>query len=205
MPQEHYFSERPDSEAKSHEIQFEVAGIQFNARSEAGTFSVQKLDKGTQVLLRSHDYFPRTGNVLDIGCGWGPISLSIAKLQPETTVWALDVNRRSLRLTGENAARAELSNIHPVTAEEIPADLKFSGIWSNPPIRVGKAVLHDLMKFWLPRLEPGASAFLVVQKQLGAESFEKWLGTEFPNMTVTRPDQDKGYRVIEVRNAATFH
>lgn len=205
MPQEHYFSESPDSDAKSHEISFEVAGIPFSAKSEAGTFSVQKLDKGTQVLLRSHEYFPARGNVLDIGCGWGPISLSIAKLQPDTTVWALDVNQRSLRLTGENAARAALSNVRPVTAEQIPNELRFSGIWSNPPIRVGKAILHELMKTWIPRLEEGGSAFLVVQKQLGAESFEKWLATEFPMMTVTRSDQDKGYRVIEVRNAATIH
>ncbi|MEN9872711.1 MAG: hypothetical protein RL450_646 [Actinomycetota bacterium] len=202
MPQEHYFSESPDSEAKSHEIRFEVAGIPFRAKSETGTFSVQKLDKGTQVLLRSHDSFPTAGNVLDIGCGWGPISLAIAKLQPNTTVWALDVNQRSLRLTGENAAQSELQNVRPVTAEQIPTELRFTGIWSNPPIRVGKSVLHELMKTWLPRLAEGASAFLVVQKQLGADSFEKWLATEFPTMTVSRPDQDKGYRVIEVRNVA---
>lgn len=202
MPQEHYFSEQPDSVAKAHEIQFDAAGHHFSAKSESGTFSVQKLDRGTEILLRLSDHFPTSGDVLDIGCGWGPISLSIAKSRPETRLWALDVNQRSLRLTGENAKRNGLNNITPVIASEIPSDLYFSGIWSNPPIRVGKAVLHDLMKTWLRRLMPGASAYLVVQKQLGAASFEKWLATEFDQMNVDRPYQDKGYRVIRVTNDA---
>lgn len=202
MSQEHYFSQQPDSAAKPHELAFEVAGIKFKAKSESGTFSVQKLDRGTEILLRSHDEFPTQGNVLDIGCGWGPISLAISKLQPDTTVWALDVNQRSLRLTSENAKTNNLDNIRAVEAGQIPSDLRFSGIWSNPPIRVGKQVLHELMKTWLPRLEPGASAYLVVQKQLGAESFEKWLVQEFPGMRVDRPNQDKGYRVLRVTNEA---
>ena len=202
MSQEHYFSQQPDSAAKAHDLSFEVGGINFQAKSESGTFSVQKLDRGTEILLRSYEEFPVKGNVLDIGCGWGPISLAIAKHQPLTTVWALDVNQRSLRLTAENAKTNNLDNIRAVEAELIPSDLRFSGIWSNPPIRVGKSVLHGLMKSWLPRLEPGASAYLVVQKQLGAESFEKWLAQEFPEMQVSRPDQDKGYRVIRVTNEA---
>lgn len=202
MSQEHYFSQQPDSAAKAHDISFSVGGINFQAKSESGTFSVQKLDRGTEILLRSYEEFPVKGNVLDIGCGWGPISLAIAKHQPLTTVWALDVNQRSLRLTAENAKTNNLDNIRSVEAELIPSDLRFSGIWSNPPIRVGKSVLHGLMKSWLPRLEPGASAYLVVQKQLGAESFEKWLALEFPEMQVSRPDQNKGYRVIRVTNEA---
>lgn len=202
MSQEHYFSQQPDSAAKPHELSFEVGGVNFKVKSEAGTFSVQRLDRGTEILLRSYQEFPSQGNVLDIGCGWGPISLAIAKLQPATTVWALDVNQRSLRLTAENAKTSQLHNIRAVEAEQIPSDLRFSGIWSNPPIRVGKQVLHSLMKTWLPRLEPGASAYLVVQKQLGAESFENWLVQEFPEMTVDRPNQDKGYRVIRVTNEA---
>lgn len=202
MSQEHYFSQQPDSAAKAHKVTFDLAGHTFEAKSESGTFSVQKLDRGTEILLRSFEHFPSQGNVLDIGCGWGPISLAIAKLRPEATVWALDVNQRSLRLTSENAIANKLENIRAVEAEQIPADLTFSGIWSNPPIRVGKQVLHSLMKTWLPRLATGASAMLVVQKQLGAESFEKWLAYEFPRMQVDRPYQDKGYRVIRVTNEA---
>jgi 16S rRNA G1207 methylase RsmC len=203
MSQEHYFSQQPDSAAKPHQVSFEVDGIPFQAKSESGTFSVQKLDRGTEILLRSFEAFPSDGNVLDIGCGWGPISLAVAKLRPNAVVWALDVNQRSLRLTAENAQSHGLSNIRAVQAGDIPEDLTFSGIWSNPPIRVGKQVLHSLMQTWIPRLEPGACAMLVVQKQLGAESFEKWLASEFPKMQVDRPDQDKGYRVIRVTNAAT--
>jgi 16S rRNA G1207 methylase RsmC len=203
MSQEHYFSQQPDSAAKPHLVSFEVGGVPFQAKSESGTFSVQKLDRGTEILLRSFDAFPSEGNVLDIGCGWGPISLAVAKHRPNTSVWALDVNQRSLRLTAENAKTNGIENIRAVQADEIPGNLTFSGIWSNPPIRVGKQVLHLLMQTWIPRLEPGASAMLVVQKQLGAESFEKWLASEFPHMRVDRPYQDKGYRVIRVTNVAT--
>ena len=205
MSQEHYFSQQPDSVAKPHLVSFEVAGIPFRATSESGTFSVEKLDRGTEILLRLHEHFPTSGDVLDIGCGWGPISLAIARLQSQTRVWALDVNQRSLRLTSENAKALGLHNIRAVEAAAIPEDINFAGIWSNPPIRVGKQVLHSLMRTWLPRLESGASAMLVVQKQLGAESFEKWLATEFPQQRVDRPYQDKGYRVIRVTNAAKSH
>jgi 16S rRNA G1207 methylase RsmC len=140
--------------------------------------------------------------VLDIGCGWGPISLAVATLRPETEVFGLDVNSRSLELAQANAAALKLKNFKAVRAEQIPNELLFDGIWSNPPIRVGKAVLHQLMQTWIPRLKPGASAMLVVQKQLGAESFQKWLAESFTEFDVAKQSIDKGYRVIRVTNSA---
>lgn len=202
MPQQHYFSEQPQTDAKTHSVEFELEGTVFNLTAASGTFSSTRLDSGTRVLLKESALFPDSGTVLDIGCGWGPISLAVATLRPETEVFGLDVNSRSLELAQANAAALKLKNFKAVRAEQIPNELLFDGIWSNPPIRVGKAVLHQLMQTWIPRLKPGASAMLVVQKQLGADSFQKWLAETFTEFDVAKQSIDKGYRVIRVTNSA---
>ena len=198
MPQEHYFSESPDKPATLRDITYEVAGREFAVQAASGTFSASKLDPGTTILLSKFDEFPETGNVLDLGCGWGPISLAIASFSPETTLWALDVNERSMELARNNASKLGLTNVKVVTADKVPQDLKFDAIWSNPPIRIGKAALHELLRTWLPRLESGGRAMLVVQKQLGADSLLAWIQTEFPELTSSRFSTDKGFRVLEV-------
>ena len=198
MPQEHYFSASPDSPSTLREITYQVADREFAVQAASGTFSASKLDPGTSILLSKFDEFPDSGNVLDLGCGWGPISLAIATFSPETTLWALDVNARSMELASKNAEKLGLSNIKIVTAEQVPQDLKFDAIWSNPPIRIGKAALHELLRTWLPRLESGGRAMLVVQKQLGADSLLSWIQTEFPELTASRFSTDKGFRVLEI-------
>jgi 16S rRNA (guanine1207-N2)-methyltransferase len=202
MPQQHYFSEQPAGQSKITEVSFDLEGQTFSLKAASGTFSSTRLDSGTRVLLSESKYFPRAGKVLDIGCGWGPISLAIARLRPETQVWGLDINSRSLEMARENALALGVENFTAALKAEIPADLEFDGIWSNPPIRIGKSALHELMEQWIPRLKPGASAMLVVQKQLGAESFQSWLAARFTHFDVTKHSIDKGYRVIRVTNPA---
>jgi 16S rRNA G1207 methylase RsmC len=143
--------------------------------------------------------------VLDIGCGWGPIALSIALSSPETEVFAVDINERAVSQTIENAKRLGLENITAVMPTGLEPDQKFDAIWSNPPIRIGKSALHELMRTYLPRLRPGGNAYLVVQKQLGAESFQKWLASEFEDWQVTKVENSKGYRVIRVTAPASYH
>ncbi len=191
---EHYFASNPAIESKLRSVEFTVQDTLFKLQASSGTFSATRLDAGTKALLGYLDDI--SGDVLDIGCGWGPIAISIAKLYPATKVWALDINQRSLELTRLNAKAANLGNVMGVTESEISADQTFNQIWSNPPIRVGKEVLHTLMRTWLPRLRPGGSATLVVQKQLGADSFTKWLADEFPELKVERIGTEKGYRII---------
>lgn len=202
MPQQHYFSEQPQTQTTTHLVEFVLEGRTFNLTAASGTFSSTRLDAGTKVLLKESEFFPDTGTILDIGCGWGPISIAIAALRPETNVLGLDVNARSLELAATNASALGLQNFKAVRAEDIADSQMLDGIWSNPPIRVGKTVLHELMQTWIPRLKPGASAMLVVQKQLGAESFRKWLETSFAGFSVARHSIDKGYRVIRVTNSA---
>lgn len=201
MASEHYFSETPGSDYKLKEIQVVIDGASFTVETAGGIFSPDHIDQGTAVLLNHLDEAPPGGNVLDIGCGWGPIALSLAKRSPKAFIWAVDVNERSLALTKANAQRLGLENIRVCKPEEVPADLTFDGIWSNPPIRVGKDVLHGLMLHWLPRLIVDADAYLVVQKNLGADSLHRWLEAELPsNFSTIRVDSAKSFRVLRVRN-----
>ena len=201
MASEHYFSETPGSDYKLKEIQVVIDGASVTVQTAGGIFSPDHIDQGTAVLLNHLDETPPGGNVLDIGCGWGPIALSLAKRSPKAFIWAVDVNERSLALTKANAQRLGLENIRVCKPEEVPADLTFDGIWSNPPIRVGKDVLHGLMLHWLPCLNVDADAYLVVQKNLGADSLHRWLEAELPsNFSTIRVDSAKSFRVLRVRN-----
>jgi 16S rRNA G1207 methylase RsmC len=154
------------------------------------------MDTGTAILLEHSENAPNSGHLLDLGCGWGPIALSLAAARPEATVWAVDVNERALELTRMNAEKLGLSNIRTVLPAEVPNDIRFSGIWSNPPIRVGKQALHEILNEWLPKLEVGCDAYLVVSKDLGADTLLKWLQTNFESLASERVDTAKGFRIL---------
>lgn len=194
----HYFT-TPQGQAERRTLQIKVAGREVDVVTSAGVFSGHRLDLGTKVLLNDAPAPPREGHLLDLGCGWGPIALNLAALSPGATVWAVDVNERALELTRENAAALGLSNIRAVLPDDVPADLRFATLWSNPPIRVGKDVLHGILRTWLPRLESEAAAYLVVQRNLGADSLITWLSQELSPLVARKLSSSKGFRVIEVR------
>ncbi|MEN9603567.1 MAG: hypothetical protein RL545_256 [Actinomycetota bacterium] len=198
MSQEHYFSNEPTGEFKPKTISVTLAGREISVLTAGSMFSPDHVDTGTKVLLENLELAPTDGNILDIGCGWGPITLALAIARPEATIWAIDVNERALELTKRNAERLGLNNVRTATPEAVPSDLSFSGIWSNPPIRVGKDVLHGIMKTWLPRLIVGADAYLVVQKNLGSDSLLKWLQETFDDFESTRLETAKSFRVLQV-------
>jgi 16S rRNA (guanine1207-N2)-methyltransferase len=143
---------------------------------------------------------PPVGDLLDLGCGYGAIAVTMARRAPAATVWAVDVNRRAVALTAANATAAGCENVRAVEPGDVPDDLRFSIIWSNPPIRVGKAELHDLLSNWLGRLTTDGRAVLVVQKHLGADSLARWL--EEQGHPVTRLRSRIGYRLLQVDAAA---
>jgi len=200
---DHYFSAKPASPDERVPARVRIRGRELEVVTASGVFSHGRLDLGTQVLLREVPDPPDGGNLLDLGCGWGPISLALAEAAPRATVWALDVNERALDLTQRNATSLGLAGVRAVRAEDVPEDVTFDAIWSNPPIRVGKAVLHDLLRTWLPRLAPHGEAYLVVQKNLGADSLARWLAEELgETFTVDRAASAKGFRVLRVGRAA---
>ena len=200
MSEEHYFSKDPQAPLKPKTIQIPVAGVLQQVTTASGTFSPQQLDVGTEVLIEQMSDAAETGNLLDLGCGWGPIALNLGRLRPAAIVWAVDVNTRSIELTQKNAKDLGILNIKTALPEQVPDDLQFSGIWSNPPIRIGKKELHALLLMWLPRLQKNAEAFLVVQKNLGSDSLQKWLTEELKEgYEVSRHTSIKTYRVLKVR------
>ena len=200
---EHYFTAEPASPAQQRTITVRLAGQTVEVRSAAGIFSPAGVDQGTSVLLRLAPAPPTEGNLLDLGCGWGPIALTLALRSPQASVYAVDVNERALDLLRTTAASLGLDRVHPSQPGGIPAGMQFDAIWSNPPIRVGKAVLHELMLTWLPRLAPGGVAHLVVQKNLGSDSLHRWLGERLDpqDFAVSRFTSDRGFRILEVRRA----
>ncbi len=195
----HYFSARPTSAEDRRRIQVTLAGREVEVETAGGVFSPGRIDLGTQVLLRTAPPPPPTGDLLDLGCGWGPIALDLALASPRARVWGVDVNERALDLLRSNAAALHLDHVVPARPEDVPSELRFEAIRSNPPIRIGKRALHGLLETWLPRLAPGGRAHLVVQRNLGADSLQQWLSARWPDrFAVTRLASAKGFRVLAV-------
>jgi 16S rRNA G1207 methylase RsmC len=200
MADEHYFSSSPASALQLRPIQVTLLGMPYTLTTANGVFSPDRIDVGTQVLLANTPPPPPGGHFLDLGCGWGPISLSLALESPRATVWAVDVNERALDLVRRNAGTLGLDNVNACRPEDVPDDIEFMTIRSNPPIRIGKNELHNLLERWLPRLEAGSDAWLVVQRNLGSDSLQRWLDGALPTgFAVSRAATNKGYRVLKVR------
>jgi len=196
MSEDHYFSARPASADERRLIRVTLAGRELSLEVAPGIFSPDHIDLGTQVLLRTVP--APVGRVLDLGCGWGPIALAAALRSPDVTVTAVDVNERALDLAARNAAAAGVGDRVTVLAPAaVATDAVFDTIWSNPPIRVGKAALHDLLGSWLPRLAPAGEAWLVVQRHLGADSLAVWLADQGWG-EVEKVASAKGFRVLRV-------
>jgi 16S rRNA (guanine1207-N2)-methyltransferase len=199
---QHYFEAQPLAAHRPGLVRVVLPDVYLELETDSGVFSPGRLDPGTRLLLEEAPGPPTSGDILDLGCGYGPIACVLAARSPGVTVWAVDVNERALALCARNAKTAGLHNVRCVVpdAPEIPR--QFAGIWSNPPVRIGKAALHDLLLSWLARLTPGAPgapgarASLVMGRNLGADSLHSWL--EKQGWPVTRLAARSGYRLLVV-------
>jgi 16S rRNA (guanine1207-N2)-methyltransferase len=187
-----YFSEQPTSPSDPVSFRLEIGEVALDLTTDSGVFARGRLDKGTRVLLENAPDPAPEGDLLDLGCGYGPIALWLAVRRPDSTVWAVDVNDRALDLVRANAATAGLANVRACRPDEVPADVRFAELWSNPPIRSGKAALHELLLRWLPRVD-GAS-YLVVSKNLGSDSLARWLAEQ--GHPTRRLSSHAGFRVL---------
>ena len=194
---EHYFSADPSVAFKRTPVEATVWGHDLTLTSGSGVFAQGRLDVGTAVLFRETEP-PAPGRILDLGCGYGMIGLAVARAVAGAVVTGVDVNERALLLARENAAALGVADRFTAALPgEVPADATYDEIWSNPPIRIGKDALHDLLLAWLPRLAPGGRAVMVVGKNLGADSLQRWLGAE--GWPTERLASAKGFRVLETR------
>ena len=194
-----YFEERPQAASRPGTVTLVLADLHLKLATDSGVFSAERIDPGTRVLLETVPPPPQEGDLLDLGCGYGPIALTMAVRAPSARIWAVDVNRRSLELCAQNAKTAGLDRVRPVHPDEVPPQVRFAAIWSNPAIRIGKQALHDMLTRWLDRLQPGAAAHLVVQRHLGADSLQRWLAQQ--GWPTTRVASRSGYRVLKVEAA----
>lgn len=198
----HYFSNAKQPQASELiDVPVQVRGLDLACVSAPQVFSSHRLDLGTKVLLSQMDEPPSSGRFLDLGCGWGPIAAVLATLRPQAEVWAVDVNPRALDLTARNSRKLGLDNILTHPEEEayrrvVEADLRFDFLCSNPPVRIGKTAMQQLTQRWLERLSNEGVAWLVMAKNLGADSYLKWLNEQ--GFQARKAHSKKGFRIIEV-------
>lgn len=195
---DHYFSGRPQSKELRSQVTLSAWGRTLELQSATGVFASGRVDPGTSVLFRETAAPTRAGRYLDLGCGYGAISCALATTVSEAEVWAVDVNERALDLTRANAVSCSVAEqVHVALPDDVPGDLTFQEIWSNPPIRIGKGALHELLLHWLPRLSTDGRAVLVVGKHLGADSLQRWIRDN--GWRCERLASAKRFRVLEVR------
>jgi 16S rRNA G1207 methylase RsmC len=199
MAGDHYFSPDPQSPLRTSVRTLTLRGHEVTLETASGTFSPGGLDAGTEVLLKYAPATPETGTFLDIGCGWGPLTVALALEAPEASVFGVDVNDRALQVARDNAENLGLTHVSVAQPEGVPEALTFELIWSNPPIRVGKQALHDILATWLPRLSPQGAAYLVVAKKLGADSLLEWLNSgAIAQIRAERLETSRGDRILRV-------
>jgi 16S rRNA (guanine1207-N2)-methyltransferase len=193
----HYFDESPATGSAEATVPVELPDTSFTLRTDRGVFSHGRVDTGTALLLRAAPAPPSSGVALDLGCGSGAIAVTLARRSPALAVWAVDVNERARALCATNATANGATNVVVAAPDDVPVDVRFDLIWSNPPIRIGKPALHELLTSWLDRLTPDGRAVLVVHKHLGSDSLHRWLDDQgWPTKRLTSA---KGYRLLDVR------
>jgi len=192
---DHYFERSPTTASDTKAITIDLVDPPLHLLTDRGVFSHGRIDAGTEFLLRQAP--PPAGRVmLDLGCGAGAIALTMARRSPDARVVAVDVNERAVSLCARNAAANGLANVDAATPTDVDPSLQFDVIWSNPPIRIGKAALHELLGLWLDRLAPEGRAVLVVHKHLGSDSLQRWLTEQ--GWPTSRIASSRGYRLLRV-------
>lgn len=200
----HYFTDPGDHRPRRpRQVELVVDGQRHTLTSEAGVFAHGALDEGTALLItRGAVPDPAATSLADLGCGWGPLSVALALRAPQAKVWALDTNPRAVERCARNAADCGLDNVTSCLVDPDPplggldAGVTFDAVWSNPPVRIGKAALHRLLTATLERVRPGGSVHLVVHKHLGSDSLQRWLETQ--GHATTRRLSRGGYRLLDV-------
>ena len=195
----HYFDEQPGAPSMPRDVELRLPDMTLNLATDRGVFGYGQIDAGSKLLLLKAPAPPPQGILLDLGCGVGTLTIPLARRAPDATIWAVDVNGRARDLCAANATANKVANVRVASPDDVPDDVRFDCIWSNPPIRIGKPALHDLLTRWLARLAPDGYAVLVVHKHLGGDSLQRWL-TEQAYPT-ERLASSSGYRVLYTTGA----
>ncbi|MCP8618055.1 class I SAM-dependent methyltransferase [Salirhabdus salicampi] len=196
---DHYYSKTPNVESKPDTWQYELRGEVYTFTSDRGVFSKGEVDFGSKTLIECFEEPEVTGAILDVGCGYGPIGLSIAKMFPDRHVVMVDVNERALTLAKQNANQNEITNV-TISESDMLEGVKnetFAAVITNPPIRAGKQVVRTIMEQSYSVLIGGGELWVVVQKKQGAPSIKKQLENLFDKVVVQK--RNKGYYVFRAK------
>jgi len=193
-PGSHYFDEEPTTDSAPRDVQLLLPDAQLTLTTDRGVFGYDRVDGGTKLLLLKAPTPAAGGDLLDIGCGTGAIALTMARRSPAATVWAVDVNERARDLCRTNAERNGITNVRVCAPDDVPDNIRFATVWSNPAIRIGKPALHAMLLRWFGRLTDDGEAILVVHKHLGSDSLQTWLGGQ--GYPTTRLASSAGYRIL---------
>ena len=201
QPGSHYFDEEATAESSPRDVTLLLPDMQLTLATDRGVFGYDRIDAGTKLLLLKAPPPPPAGHLLDLGCGTGSIALTMARRSPAATVWAVDVNRRARHLCVANAERNGITNVNVCAPDEVPDNIEFATLWSNPAIRIGKPALHAMLLRWLARLATDGTALLVVQKHLGSDSLQTWLTAQ--GWPTSRLASSGGYRILQITRSLT--
>ena len=198
MSSGHYFEPDPQAPSRLRDVRLTLPDRTLSLRTDTGVFSAERVDPGTKLLLLDGPApTAEHGPLLDLGCGYGPVAVTLALRCPEAEVVAVDINERALELCRHNAAEHGVADrIQVSTPDQVDPTVRFGQIWSNPPIRIGKTALHEMLATWLARLDADGSAHLVVSRHLGADSLARWITDQ--GFTVARRGSRMGYRLLDV-------
>ncbi len=193
---DHYFTNQPNSKTDKKIFSFTLRGNDLKFQSDSGVFSRNEVDFGSRVLINVFTFPEIEGNILDVGCGYGPIGLSIAKDDPDRTVEMIDVNLRAIELAKDNAKVNKIENVN-IYESSIYENVtgKYAAILTNPPIRAGKSVVHEILRGAHEKLLPGGELWVVIQKKQGAPSAIDLMNEIYDEVEVVK--KDKGYYIIK--------
>ena len=193
----HYFQDDPNLVSNIKEITFEINGITMKLLTDNGVFSKNNVDEGSYAFLKVLLPLDLGNHILDLGCGYGTIGLTLAKAHEEARITLADVNPRAVALCERNAGLLNLSQRVTILQSDIYEKIEgpYDSIVVNPPIRAGKVVTYSMYSGAYQRLIDGGSLYIVIRKKQGAESAFKYLETIFENVTVLH--KEKGYWIIK--------
>lgn len=194
---EHYFSQKPDVTSEPKHWSFDLRGYRFRFKTDHGVFSKNEVDYGSRVLIYTFEEPNIPGPILDVGCGYGPIGLSLAKTLPTREIHMIDINERAVRLAKDNAQLNNIDNVVIFQSDlfENVKENSYAAIVTNPPIRAGKQVVFSIFENSYHHLKAGGELWVVIQKKQGAPSAKKKLEELFGNVTIVK--RDKGYYILK--------
>lgn len=174
---DHYFSKNPDSQHRPHQFTYTLRGKQYTFHTDAGVFSKSEVDFGSRLLIETFEWPEIEGPILDVGCGYGPIGISLAAEQPNRMIHMIDVNDRALALARKNAQLNQVGNVNIYESDRLQNvdDEGFAAALTNPPIRAGKQTVFDILQNGFAKLAKGGEIWVVIQKKQGALSAIKEL------------------------------